>query len=91
VRLLALHPEVELVKAAWIPAEAEKGKKLQEIFPHLTGKVDLACAELDAKKFAKGIDLVFLAIPHKQAMTYVPKFLAVGVKVIDFSADYRIS
>lgn len=39
----------------------------------------------------KGLDLVFLALPHKESMGIVPKILEMGVKVVDLSADYRLS
>jgi N-acetyl-gamma-glutamyl-phosphate reductase len=39
---------------------------------------------------AAACDVVFLALPHTASMTYVGPLLAEGVKVIDFSADYRL-
>ena len=39
----------------------------------------------------KGLDLVFLALPHKESMGIVPKILEMGVKVVDLSADYRLN
>ena len=36
-------------------------------------------------------DVVFTCLPHKAAMSYIPSFLDVGLRVVDLSADYRIS
>jgi len=88
ISLLLRHPEVEL---SWVVSEeAHKGKKLDELFPHLTNICDLACGTLDdVKKLAKNVDVVFLALPHGIALDYVPDILAVGAKVVDLGADYR--
>lgn len=36
-------------------------------------------------------DLVMLCVPHQVAMSYVPALRELGVKIIDWSADYRLS
>src|SRR6185369_11350946 len=36
-------------------------------------------------------DLIFTALPHKAAMEVVPTFLKLGKKIVDLSADYRLS
>jgi len=88
ISLLLKHPEVEL---SWVVSEeAHKGKKLDELFPHLTNICDLACGTLDdVKKLSKNVDVVFLALPHGIALNYVPDILAGGAKVVDLGADYR--
>ena len=45
----------------------------------------------DAKAVAQVADLAFLALPHKTAMVFAKELLALGIKVIDLSADYRLS
>ena len=44
----------------------------------------------DAKEIAKVADLAFLALPHKAAMGFAKELLALHVKVVDLSADYRL-
>lgn len=64
---------------------------LHAIFPSLCGAVEnLAVESLDFSKI-KELDLVFLALPHKESMQIVPRILALGVKVVDLSADYRLN
>jgi N-acetyl-gamma-glutamyl-phosphate reductase len=46
---------------------------------------------LNMSKLAASADVVLCCLPHKVSMGYVPKLLEAGVKVIDFSADYRLS
>ncbi|MDD4890000.1 MAG: N-acetyl-gamma-glutamyl-phosphate reductase, partial [Phycisphaerae bacterium] len=37
-----------------------------------------------------GAELALLCVPHKVAMAYVPKLRQAGLRVIDWSADYRL-
>jgi N-acetyl-gamma-glutamyl-phosphate reductase len=88
VRLLVTHPEkVELV---CITSETYAGQSINRHHPNLRGLVDLKFEVLDVEKVAEKVDIVFLSLPHKTSMTYVPKFFDLGVKIIDFSADYRL-
>lgn len=45
---------------------------------------------LDLKKLAGSTDVALCCLPHKVSMQFVPELLRAGVKVIDFSADYRL-
>jgi N-acetyl-gamma-glutamyl-phosphate reductase len=91
VNLLAIllrHPQV---KVEWLVSEeAHKGKKINELFPHLNNICELSCDALDnLEALAKKVDIVFLALPHGIALNYVPKILKAGAKVVDLGADYR--
>lgn len=88
VALILRHPETELV---WVMSEeAHKGKKMSELFPHLTGICDLACQTLDeVAKLSEKTDVVFLALPHGIALNHVPQILKAKAKVVDLGADYR--
>jgi len=90
INILLRHPEVEIV---WLMSEeAHKGKKINDLYPHLNGQISLACQTLDdLDKNLGNIDLVFLALPHGIAINYVPKILDAGKKVVDLGADYRFS
>jgi len=88
IRFLVMHPEdIELTCAT---SETFAGKSLSRVLPNLRGLVDLKFESLDIEKVAEKVDIVFLGLPHKSSMTYVPKFFELDVKVIDFSADYRL-
>jgi len=88
IALLLRHPETEV---NWLVSEeAHKGKKISELFPHLTCICDLKCQTLDqVEKLSKKVDAVFLALPHGIALDHVPGILKAGAKVIDLGADYR--
>jgi len=86
LRLLAMHGDVEV---AAITSRADRGKRVDELFPNLRGHYDLAYSEPDVQELA-ACDLVFFATPHNVAMNMVPELLAAGARVVDLSADYRI-
>ena len=86
-RLLAGHPEVELVVAT---SRQYAGQKLADVYPNLRGITDLVCKDVVPEDLAGQADLFFTAVPHQTAMNIVPTFLEAGKKVVDLSADFRI-
>ncbi len=88
IRILHCHPEVAVT---CLTSEQSAGKSISDIFPTLRGRCDLLLENLEPVRIAEQADLVFTALPHKAAMEVVPTFLKLGKKVIDLSADYRLS
>ena len=87
VRLLAQHPEVRVTVAT---SETFANKKLSEIYPALGPNGELVlCPLTQADLSPKSVDLVFLGLPHGEAMKVAPKVVKSGVKVIDLSGDFR--
>ena len=87
LRLLAIHPEAEVTA---VSSRKEKGKKIHEIHPYLRGFYDTEFVEPKIEIFSE-CDVVFTAVPHGEAMRYVPDLYESGIRVIDLSADYRLS
>lgn len=85
VRLLALHPNVE-VRAA--TGHALAGKKLSEIFPHLSGETDLPVVKAEDVDWAD-IDVAFGCLPHGTSQDLI-ETLPAQIRVVDLSADYRL-
>lgn len=72
-------------------ANSSGNSTLYEIYPHLINIApNLPVEKIDLGRIKK-LDLVFLALPHKESMSVVPKILESGVKIIDLSADYRLN
>lgn len=88
VKLISNHPETNLCA---ITSNSYQGKSLTDIFPSMRGFENLICEALDIKSIAKKVDVMFLALPHKVSMNYVPALLEHKIKVIDLSADYRFT
>jgi N-acetyl-gamma-glutamyl-phosphate reductase len=80
-RLLGHHPGVEL---ASVSGRSAAGKKLNEVFPHLTDSELVIDSEIGA------VDFAFSAMPHKESAKEVIALLDRGVKVVDISADFRL-
>jgi N-acetyl-gamma-glutamyl-phosphate reductase len=86
-RLLCHCPDVKLTVAT---SRQYKGKKLVDVYPNLTGLVDIVYEDLQTEELADRADLFFTAVPHQTAMAIVPGLLQAGKKVVDLSADFRI-
>ncbi|WP_027326646.1 N-acetyl-gamma-glutamyl-phosphate reductase [Helicobacter pametensis] len=86
IKLLLSHPIFEI---AYLGGSSEE--EIHSIHPSLLGVFSQEVQESDCKSIASRCKLVFLALPHKSAMEYAQKLLELGVKVVDLSADYRLS
>jgi N-acetyl-gamma-glutamyl-phosphate reductase len=87
IRILLRHNQAKLTYLTALPEECGK---TSDVFPEFRGRCDLAIEPLDLDKLAKTADVALCCLPHKVSMEFVPKLLSAGVKVVDFSADYRI-
>jgi N-acetyl-gamma-glutamyl-phosphate reductase len=86
LRILAGHPSVAVVR---ITSRSDAGVRVDQMFPHLRGCIDLAFSEPDEGALAD-CDLVFFATPNGTAMQSAPALLRRGVRVIDLAADFRL-
>jgi N-acetyl-gamma-glutamyl-phosphate reductase len=86
VKILVNHPKFNLNYVA----NSEGGVTLSELHPSLAKVYECEVEKADVDEVAKRCELVFLAIPHQTAMAFVKPLLALGVKVVDLSADYRL-
>jgi N-acetyl-gamma-glutamyl-phosphate reductase len=82
VRILARHPNVELVG---LSGRGRDHDPIGGIHPHLAGTGLTVHAELPPS------DAVFLALPHGAAAELVPDLVAAGTAVIDQGPDFRLS
>ncbi len=87
IRILLRHAEA---KVTYLTALPEECGAMREIFPEFRGRCELPVEPLDLKKLANSADVALCCLPHKVSMQFVPELLHAGVKVIDFSADYRL-
>jgi N-acetyl-gamma-glutamyl-phosphate reductase len=87
VEILMRHNQAEVTYLTALPQECGSAG---EVFGKLKGRCGLDIEPLDMNKLADNADVVLCCLPHKVSMGFVPKLLDLGLKVIDFSADYRI-
>lgn len=87
IGILLNHSEAELVYLTALPEECGP---VGEVFGQFAGRCDLDIEPLDIAKLASAADVALCCLPHKVSMGFVPKLLDAGLKVVDFSADYRL-
>lgn len=87
LRLLSRHPEVSLEA---ITSRTEAGMPVSEMFPSLRGHVNLRFSTPDEARLDR-CDLVFFATPNGVAMKEARRLLDAGVRLIDLSADFRLT
>ncbi len=87
VRLLAFHPFVEL---AVLTSEHYVGREVAQVYRHLAG-LDLPAFEELRPDLIKGrAEVVLSCLPERTGTSVIPGMLDAGIKVIDFSADFRL-
>jgi N-acetyl-gamma-glutamyl-phosphate reductase len=88
LRILLFHPDVELV---FVTANEHADKPVAEVHKNLHGLTQLSFIKTSAElESLNGVDCVFFALPHGQAMEIIPH-LPRTVKAIDLSGDFRLS
>lgn len=86
LRILALHPQVEVTK---VTSRSDDGKRVDALYPSLRGLCNAVFSTPELENLAD-CDVVFFATPNGTAMLMAEQLLARGVKVIDLSADFRL-
>jgi N-acetyl-gamma-glutamyl-phosphate reductase len=88
IKILMRHPHAKITVLTSRQADAPH---ISEVHPALTGMLDLRCESFDAARVAKAADCVFSTLPHTASMEACAQLIDRGSKVIDFSADYRLT
>jgi N-acetyl-gamma-glutamyl-phosphate reductase len=83
--LLWRHPRFELVA---VTGRSETGRQLGELYPRY--RVPLPIEPLELERLGQ-LDAAVVAYPHAAAAPTVAALLRRGVRVIDLSADFRLS
>jgi N-acetyl-gamma-glutamyl-phosphate reductase len=80
------HPSLELTM---LTARSEAGKRHDEVYARY--RVPLVMEEFDPDVVAERADAALVAYPHKAAAQAVKALRERGLKVVDLSADFRLS
>jgi N-acetyl-gamma-glutamyl-phosphate reductase len=83
--LLWRHPRFELVA---LSGRSNQGRRLQELYPRY--RVPLQIEALEPERLA-GVDAAIVAYPHAAAAPTVAALREGGARVVDLSADFRLS
>ena len=88
LKLLRRHPAAEVVAVT----SRENTSPIAEVHPSLTGQYSICCENLKPQDLkARGVQVVFSCLPHTATAAVAPELLDLGMKVIDFGADYRLN
>jgi len=88
IRILLGHPGAKISVAT---SRQDEAPRFDALLPSLSGRIDLACEPFDAHRIAEKAKVAFLALPHTASLAVVPELRKSGVRVIDLSADYRLT
>jgi N-acetyl-gamma-glutamyl-phosphate reductase len=88
LRILSGHPYIKITA---VTSEKSAGKRVVEVFPHLHKYKDLIYEPLNKKKLLNKADIFFLALPHGTSQDTVHFLFSNNKRVIDLSADYRLT
>ena len=84
-RLLASHPEAEVVAVSSVSYE---GQKFSEIYPNFLGINDLVLENADA--VIEKSDVIFASLPHGLSEPLAAQCLEKDKLLIDLGADFRM-
>jgi len=88
LRLIAAHPEFELVYAT---GDSQAGTHAAELYPGLAGAYpDLVYERFEFTRAADA-DVVFLGLPHEASLRLAPDLVGAVRCVVDLSAAYRLN
>jgi N-acetyl-gamma-glutamyl-phosphate reductase len=88
IKLLLRHPQA---KIEVLTSRQEGRPHLSSIHPSLTGRLDLHLQDLGPEAVAERCECAFLCLPHAASAESAKALLDRNVRVIDFSADYRLN
>jgi len=88
IKLLLRHPEAKIT----VLTSRQQGEPhVASIHPALVGRLDLRLQDLPWDQIAAQCDCVFSCLPHGASAQAVKPLVDAGVRVVDFSADYRLT
>lgn len=88
MKILLRHPEVEI---SVLTSRQEGSPHVASVHPQLVGRVDRCLENMDAAAVAARTDCVFSCLPHAASAETVEQLMQSEVRVVDFSADYRLN
>lgn len=88
LELLLQHPDFEV---ASLVARDDAGRRIDEVYPHLTGRCSLEVQAPDTAGIGADCDVVIFATPDRVSMGYAAQLADAGRRFIDYSGDFRFA
>lgn len=86
LKILINHPQFNITYIA----NSRGDTRVSSLHPSLDGVLDMQVQKANALELSKVADVAFLALPHKTSMAFAKQLVAMDIKVVDLSADYRL-
>ena len=86
IEQLLRHPEIKLTS---LLAKTDVGKPVSDFFPHLRGFCDQVVEDASPERIGQDADIVIFSTPDRVGMSFAPQVMAAGVRMIDYSGDFR--
>ncbi len=87
IKILLRHPHVQITT---LSSRQEGHPHIATVHPQLAGRLDLQLEDLPPESLINRVDCAFSCLPHAASASAVMKLLDGNVRVVDFSADYRL-
>ena len=87
IKILLRHPDVEITA---VTSRQEGNPHITTVHPQLTGRLDLELENNSPESVAAKADCVFTCLPHAASAAVILRIMESDVRIIDFSADYRL-
>jgi N-acetyl-gamma-glutamyl-phosphate reductase len=88
IELLLAHPNVQVAVAT---SRSGDGQSICNLHPQLADRIDIPVENLSCVEIAQRCDIAFCCLPHGASAEHVAELNQLGCRVIDLSADYRLS
>lgn len=88
IKLLLRHPHVQITR---LTSRSDTGQPIEQTHPSLRNRLNLSLTEFELDDFAAHVDCAFCCLPHAASSPIVKQIVDRGIRVVDFSADYRLS
>ena len=88
LELLLGHPGFEV---ASLLARDDAGRRIDDVYPHLSGRCDLVVEQPTAGTVGAGADVVVFATPDGVSQDHAAALRRAGIRFLDYSGDFRFA
>lgn len=88
IKILLHHPSVEIT---CVTSRENTGQPISQVHSQLRERLNLQFEAFDAEALSDKAEFAFCCLPHGASAETVMQLRSKNIKVVDFSADYRLS
>lgn len=88
IKILLRHPEAQITL---VTSRQQGEPHISTVHPSLVSRLDLCLQDASVEAIVDACDCVFSCLPHAASASAVKPLVDAGLRVVDFSADYRLN